>query len=198
MALCGNAKGHGDEPRPMRQNEQQLQGSIVTLRPSTLDDRRAVWEWGDRSDISPWTSLPPKRPGTYAEFREGWRDHYFDGSNPRLGRVFIIEVEQQAVGMVAHNDIDDQDARAEIDIWMSCEANCGRGYGPDAIMALAEHLKHAFALREVWAQPSARNPRSIRAFEKAGFMRVALPSREAFLEYGPRDYEDSVIMVKQL
>lgn len=182
----------------MRKDQIRLKESRVALRASTLDDRRAVWEWGDKSDISHWTNLPPQSPSTYDEFCEGWKAFYFDGSVPRFGRIFIIEVDDRPVGMIAYNDIDDDHQRVEIDIWMSCEANCGHGYGPEAILTLGEYLKQAFDLREVWAQPPVRNPRSIRAFEKAGFSWKKLSSEEAFEEYGSRDYEDSVLMVKRL
>ncbi len=172
----------------------QLRGSIVILRPSTLDDRQDCWQWGDRSDISHWTNPPPMAPSSFELFCEEWKPHYFDGSAPRLGRVFIIEVDHQAVGMIAYNDIDETHQRVEIDIWMSCQANCGRGYGPDAIDTLSRHIQDTFDLKETWAQPSARNLRSIRAFEKAGFVKSSRPVKD----YGKADCQDALLLVRQL
>ena len=166
----------------------------LVLRPSSMDDRRDVWQWGDWSDISHWTNPPPLKPSSFEEFCEGWKPYYFDGSSPRLGRVFIIEVAHQPVGMIAYNDIDESNQRVEIDIWMSCEANCGRGYGPAAINALSCYIEEAFHLKEVWAQPSGRNLRSVRAFEKAGFVRSSRPIEE----YGKPDCADSVSLVRHL
>jgi diamine N-acetyltransferase len=174
----------------------ELQGKRVRLRPSTLDDLRPVWAWANQSDIAPWANAF-QDPATYEEFCRDWKTHYFDGSAERLGRIFIIEVSSRPVGMIAYNDLDDEHRRVEIDIWLSCEASCGHGYGSDAIATLCEHLHNTFGLREIWAQPSERNPRSIRAFQKAGFQRIALPSRDAFLEYGPRDTDDSVLLSKE-
>jgi len=47
-------------------------------------------------------------------------------------------------------------------------------------------------------QPSARNPRTIRAYEKAGFARLPVTMEEARAEWGPNDYVDSVYMVKTM
>ena len=182
----------------MIRGDKILSGSRIRLRPSNPDDRRTVWEWGHTSDIARWVNLPPQTIPTYEEFCEGWKDFFYEGPSRPIGRVFVIEVEGRGVGMVAFNDIDEVHRRSEIDVWLSCEASCGHGYGPDAIVTLSEHLKQEFGLFEVWAQPSVRNPRSTRAFEKAGFHRVKLKAREDFLEYGPRDYEDSVLMVRKL
>jgi diamine N-acetyltransferase len=182
----------------MNRNSSYLKGSRVKLRPAALEDRRAVFEWGHTSDVAGWVNLPPQTVPTYEEFCEGWKDFFYDGSSRSIGRIFVIGAEGRPVGMIAYNDIDEVNRRSEIDIWLSCEASCGQGYGPDAALLLSEYLRAEFGLREVWAQPSARNPRSIRAFEKAGFVRLELGSKDEFLEYGPRDYEDSVLMVKQL
>jgi diamine N-acetyltransferase len=169
-------------------------GKVVKLRPSTPADRRDVWLWGDGSDISHWTNPPPMAPSSFEVFCEDWKPHYFDGSEPQRGRVFIIEVDGRAVGMIAYNHIDESHQRVEIDIWMSCEANCGRGYGSDALDLLNGYLRKTFKLKETWAQPSARNPRSIRAFAKAGFVKSSQPIED----YGRPDCEDAVLLVRQL
>jgi len=48
---------------------------------------------------------------------------------------------------------------------------------------------------EFMIQPSASNPRAIRAYEKAGFSRLDLPLESARELWGPNDYYDSVYMV---
>jgi diamine N-acetyltransferase len=187
-----------DDPGDGFSGSSAIQGSRVALRPAALQDRRAVFEWGHTSDIARWVNLPPEKAPTFEEFSEGWKDYFYDGPSRPMGRVFVIERDGRPVGMIAYNDIDNVHRRSEIDIWLSCEESCGHGYGPDAVMALMEFLQREFDLQEVWAQPSERNPRSIRAFEKAGFTRLELETKADFLKYGPRDYEDSVLMVKRL
>jgi RimJ/RimL family protein N-acetyltransferase len=104
------------------------------------------------------------------------------------------------VGQVNYNDIHERGGRrrTELDIWMRCEACCGKEYGTDALDALCRHLHERFGVAEFMVQPSARNPRAIRAYEKAGFRRLDLPIDEARALWGPSDYADSVYMVRSI
>jgi RimJ/RimL family protein N-acetyltransferase len=80
---------------------------------------------------------------------------------------------------------------------MSCEANCGKGYGPDAIRALCTWLAAEFGVRTFMMQPSARNPRAIRAYEKAGFVRTPATAGEIRADWGGVDHPDSVLMIRR-
>ena len=176
-----------------------IKGTQVTLRPATLDDKRMIYDWAHRSDIAHQLHLPPDdHLCTWEEWCEDWQPHYFDDSAPELGRFFVIMVEGCPVGAVAHNCIDGELRTTELDIWMSCEANCGKGYGPDALGALCDHLSRTRAVSEFWLQPSARNPRAVRAYEKAGFKRRELTREEAEDLFGGVDSPDSVFLVKRL
>jgi RimJ/RimL family protein N-acetyltransferase len=79
---------------------------------------------------------------------------------------------------------------------MNSEANCGKGFGPDAILALCAYLREEFAITTFMMQPSARNPRAVRAYKKAGFMVVSATSEEIKAEWGGVDHHDSVLMIK--
>jgi RimJ/RimL family protein N-acetyltransferase len=81
---------------------------------------------------------------------------------------------------------------------MRSEVCCGKGYGTDALDALCRHLHQRFGITDFMVQPSARNPRAIRAYEKLGFTRLDLPLEEARRLWGPSDYEDSVYMVRTI
>jgi len=47
-------------------------------------------------------------------------------------------------------------------------------------------------------QPSARNPRAIRAYEKAGFIQVSATPEEIQAEWGGVDHSDSVLMIREM
>ena len=178
-----------------------MKGEIVELRPATMDDRRPIFEWLACSDITSAAMGPPLYPEsvpcTWEEFCAGYKTHYFDGSVPRLGRCFVILADGEAVGQVNYNDIPDLETAVELDIWLRARKYCGKGYGPDALEVLIEYLYREFGVTEFFLQPSARNPRAIRAYEKAGFQRVDLPLEEAEVRYSPKDYSDSVYLVKK-
>jgi RimJ/RimL family protein N-acetyltransferase len=81
---------------------------------------------------------------------------------------------------------------------MRSAADCGKGHGTDALDALCQDLHRRFGVEQFMVQPSARNPRAIRAYEKLGFIRLDLPLEEARALWGPNDYVDSVYMVRTI
>ncbi len=172
------------------------------LRPSAPEDERTILDWLYRSDLTPTMLGPPLYPERPipppGEPDGGYEPLYFDGSAPELGRCFLILADGEPVGQVNYNDIHERGGRrrTELDIWMRSEACCGKGYGTDALDALCRYLHERFGVVEFMVQPSARNPRAIRAYEKAGFRRLGLPIDEARSLWGPSDYADSVYMVR--
>lgn len=179
-----------------------IKGKQVALRPATEQDKRMVYEWLTGSDITPSIMGPPRFPDhpvpTWGEFCADYRPHFFNGSSPELGRCFIIMVDCIPIGQINHDKIDQQRRRTELDIWMSCEANCGKGYGPDALLTLCGYLSQVYGILEFVMRPSARNHRAIRVYEKAGFQRVESTPEQEKARYGPRDYTDSIVLIKRM
>jgi len=181
-----------------------IQGVRVVLQPATPEDEPHILDWLFRSDVTPSMLGPPlfpERPTPLPEDSgERFDPQYFDGTAPELGRCFLILVDGAPVGQVIYNDIVEQDGRkrVELDIWMRSEACCGRGYGTDALDALCRYLHERFGVEQFMVQPSARNPRAIRAYEKVGFRRLEVPLESARVLWGPNDYWDSVYMVRTI
>lgn len=173
-----------------------IKGKRTTLRPATLEDRRTIFEWGHDSDVAPFIYPSGGATKTFEDFCADWKVHFFTDEAPELGRMFVILYEDSPVGTVAYNDIDPKN-RVELDIWMNSEANCGRGFGPDAINALCSYLTVEFRVRTFMMQPSARNPRAIRAYEKAEFVRTPATPEQIRAEWGGVDSEDSVLMIRK-
>ncbi len=184
--------------------DELLAGRMVTLRPAKAEDKRSIYRWLACSDLSAMMSGPPVYPErpvpTWEEFCADYAQHYFDDSAPLLGRCFVIVVDGADVGQINYNDIEELHGsrRVELDIWLRSQADCGKGYGPDALRTLCRYLSDRFGVREFMVQPSARNPTAIHAYEKAGFTRLPLSPESARAEWGPLDYVDSVIMVKRV
>jgi RimJ/RimL family protein N-acetyltransferase len=188
----------------MTLNEQIIPGKRVVLRPTTPEDAVHVHDWLFRSDVTSSLMGPPlfpERPVPLPEdSTQDFDPHYFDGSAPALGRSFLIVVDGEPVGQVNYNDISERSGRkgTELDIWLRSGSLCGKGYGTDALEALCHYLHEQFGVEEFMVQPSARNPRAIRAYEKAGFARLGLPIEKARELWGPNDNDDSVYMVKTI
>ncbi len=185
-------------------------GDRVTLIPATLADKQNVYEWCFHSETTKSHSGPPDYPNhpisTPEDFFEGvggYEDYYFTGSNPESGRGYLILHNGGQVGFISYTAFHLQPNMAELDIWMNSEANCGRGFGTDAILTLAGHLAKTLGKREFIMRPSLKNVRANKAYEKAGFK----PSdkhpdeylREEYISvFSDGDYgaEESALLVK--
>jgi len=177
-------------------------GERINLKPATLKDKRMVYEWASQTDITKsMMGLPtfPDQPiPTWEKFNNDYKDYYFDGSKPELGRGYLICTENETVGFVNYNDINFDERYTELDIWLKSESYCGKGYGSDAILTLCKFLKENYNLNYVIMEPSKRNPRAIQSYKNAGFKEVPLSIKETKEKYGPGDYYDGIYMLKQL
>jgi RimJ/RimL family protein N-acetyltransferase len=182
--------------------DQTILGMRVVLRAATTEDESQILRWLLKSDITPSILGPPRFPErpvpSLDDPSQRLDRHYLDGTAPELGRCFLILIDGEPVGQVTYNDIVERDEwkQVELDIWMRSESCCGKGYGTDALDALCAYLHERFGVGRFMVQPSARNPRAIRAYEKAGFKRLELPIDAARELWGPNDYDDSVYMVR--
>ena len=180
----------------------KLQGQIVTLRFAEESDRRRIYEWLAHSDLTPAMMGPPAFPSqpvpTWEEFCSDYKSHYFDDSAPLSGRSFIIEAEQDDVGVVSYNCVDLEKRETELDIWLRSEGDCGKGYGSDALKILCAYLHRQHGVEYFMIKPSKRNQRAIGAYKKAGFQLSPLPVEEQAARYGPGEYEDTIVLVKRI
>lgn len=185
-------------------NSRLLRGKLVTLCLSTRADRRRIFNWLANSDLTSSMLGEPAFPDepvpSWEEFCEDHTPHFFEGEITEQGRCFIMQVNNEDVGQIYFNDIETKNGikRVELDMWMRAEKYCGRGYGSDALNTLCEFLAKRFGVEQFMVQPSSRNRRAIRAYEKVGFVRLDIPLEVAVKEWGSNDYDDSVHMVKTI
>jgi len=185
-------------------NNEFIHGRLVALRLSTLDDRKRIYDWFAYSDLTASMAgeplFPDSPPATWEEFCEDHTPHFFEGDITEQGRCFIMQINGEDIGQIYFNDINTKNGikRVELDMWMRSEKFCGKGYGSDALKTLCDFLAKRFGVEQFMVQPSARNPRAIRAYEKVGFVRATVPLEEAVRDWGPNDYYDSVYMVKTI
>ncbi len=176
-----------------------LTGAQTVLRKAAEADRRNVFEWLTRSDLTPWMMGPPRFPDhpipSWEEFCADYRPHYFDDSKPRAGRCYIIQASGTDVGVVCYNALR-ADGTTDVDIWLRCEADCDKGTGSDALSMLTDYLNRTFGVTKVVVSPSARNHRAIAAYKKAGFQPVPLQMQGQFVKPEEMEYQDNVVLVK--
>ncbi len=174
----------------------------ISLRPAVASDRRQVYEWLAKSDVTPSMMGPPDYPDlsipTWEEFCADYVPHYFDDSEPLSGRCFIIVSEGQDEGVVCHNAIDEQRRLTELDIWLQAKVYFGKGYGSGTLRHLCAYLHEAYGVEEFIVRPSKRNRRAIAAYKRAGFELQPLTPAEQRTRFGDGDYDDCVVLLKRL
>lgn len=128
---------------------------------------------------------------------EGVRRKYFgQGTDPSATKVeeyqaCLVEQESNPVGFVqfyrllepelASFELPRDERVFGLDLFLGDPANWGHGLGTRVIGMTRDHLRGARRATRVVADPRVENPRSLRAFEKAGFRKTRfLPAHEAF------------------
>ncbi|WP_321383547.1 GNAT family N-acetyltransferase [uncultured Enterococcus sp.] len=182
--------------------------SKIKLVPARLEDRKKVYDWCFQSETTKSHSGPPhfseKSIASYEEFcTQYYEEYYFTGSNPEKGRGYLIVVEHVSVGFVSYSAFHLKPSHAEFDIWMNSEANCGKGFGTEALVLLSEFLEKEMNVTTFIIAPSVQNKRAVRSYEKAGFQ-LSNRRMKDFLKdeyisiYGEGDYgvEETALMLK--
>ena len=187
-----------------------IEGTRIHLVPATLHDKQAVYQWCFHSETTPSHSGPPHFPDVLIPSFEAfcadyYDDDFFTDAAPNRGRGYIIRHKEQPVGFVSYTSFHMKPGKAEFDIWMNCEANCGKGFGTDALLTLANELADTLGVCEFIMRPSAKNRRALRAYQKAGFEASRQPPSDYLLAeylslYGDGDYGEgeTALLVKRI
>lgn len=193
-------------------NSPTIKGNKIELVPATLADRKKVYEWCFQSETTKSHAGPPDYPDiaipTYEEFCSsddgGYTEYYFTGAKPNDGRGFLIVHSGEPVGFVSYCSFHLKPHISELDIWMKSEANCGKGFGTDALIALGDYLNNTMGIDTLIMAPSIKNTRAIKAYGKAGFERTDKPMTDFLLDeylpvFGAGDYGEgeTAILVKR-
>ena len=148
----------------------------VGFRPLTVGDLPLVYDWLGREHVRRWWGEPGSYDDAIAEYLAA-----IEGRDPT--DLYAIVVAGASVGLVQtylladYPDyaalIDADDAGAGLDLLLGEASLTGSGLGTHVIRSFASKVVFARAETQVCvADPDMRNLASIRAFEKAGFLRV--------------------------
>ena len=166
-------------PDLLRVHAVHLQGERVTLRPMTEEDWPHVLAWNADPEVLVWSD------GTDEVRPEEDTKSIYRGVS-LFALVFVIEMEGEPIGecwlqkmnlpeMIAL--FPGQDLR-RLDIMIGRKDLWGHGLGSDAIRTLADFGLEQERADAIFAMVSARNPRSQRAFLRAGFEFLPLAATE--------------------
>ncbi|MFP4473574.1 MAG: GNAT family N-acetyltransferase [Candidatus Omnitrophota bacterium] len=181
-----------------------IKGSKIKLRPAVLPERRLIYAWLAKSDLTPSFMGPPDYPDSYIptfkEFCQDYKESFFMPAGNRSGRNFIIIANNIRVGTIGYDLFDDRKLRLVLDIWMRAEKYCGKGYGTDALTTICGFLNKRYGIKNFYILPSSRNKRAIAAYRKSGFKPIKMSRNAAKKEFGVDIYDchDNIVMRKTL
>ena len=181
-----------------------IKGSKIKLRPTVLSERRLIYAWLAKSDLTPSFMGPPNYPDshipTLKEFCQDYKESFFSSVGNKSGRNFIIIANNIRVGTIGYDLFDDRKLRVVLDIWMRSERFCGKGYGSDALTTICDFLNKRYGIKDFYISPSSRNKRAIAAYRKAGFRPIKMSRSVAKNEFGVDIYDlhDNIVMRKIL
>ncbi|TCT17197.1 diamine N-acetyltransferase [Natranaerovirga pectinivora] len=188
-----------------------IKGQQIILKPSKLSDKRKIYEWLCLSETARSHMGPPNFEDTpipsWEEYCEDFEDYYFDGSKPECGQLWIISYENEEIGAICYSSFHLKGKSAELDIWMSTEKHCGKGFGSESIKVFCDYLIQILGIERFIIRPSKRNTRAVRAYEKGGFVKVLDEDKQKVVKeflldeyldvYGQGDYGigDDVVLI---
>jgi RimJ/RimL family protein N-acetyltransferase len=149
----------------------------LSFRPLELRDLPLMQRWHGEPHVRAWWRQDPDEHALLAKY--GPR---IDGTEPT--HVFVIEQRTRPIGWIQWyrwRDYPEHAARlgadatsAGIDLAIGAPAMLGLGIGPRAIRAFVDRVVFRDAsISACISDPEERNTRSLRAFERAGFVRMA-------------------------
>ncbi|MDD3945397.1 MAG: GNAT family protein [Bacteroidales bacterium] len=189
-------------PRPV--NKIQSPESKIQLRKAVLADRPVIYEWMAKSNITSsmmgYPLFPEAPVPSYEEFVDDFSDDFFTEDSDSPGKSFIIMDQNTEVGTLCYDLMNLKKKWVVLDVWLRDEQYCGKGYGSEALKLICYHLFRTKNIVQFYIAPSLRNPRAIKAYEKAGFKKLKMNRSKAAKKFGVDifDYNDNVVMKKTL
>lgn len=149
----------------------------ITFRPLSLDDLPTLHEWLSRPHVAEWWGVP----GTVAEVVADYQPSLEPDATTR---GFIAWAGGQPIGYIQSYvaagsedgwwpEVTDPGVRG-IDQFLADAATLGQGVGTAMVRAFVIQLFLDPTVTLIQADPSPRNERAVRCYEKAGFRRVGV------------------------
>jgi UDP-2,4-diacetamido-2,4,6-trideoxy-beta-L-altropyranose hydrolase len=134
----------------------------LSLRPATRDDARMIFEW--RND--PWIVErgSSNRAVTWDE-HEAWFGQALANADMK---IFVAEHEGKPIGQVRFQRSNANEAVIAVYLLRD---HVGQGLGVEAIRDGSRAILNAWPVQRVHARVLNSNAQSVRAFEKAGFVK---------------------------
>lgn len=165
----------------------ELTGEKLYLREIAVTDTEDIVRWRNRDEVRAFFI---NRDLFTIESHTAWLNTVV--AQGKAAQFIIVDKSKDyAFGSVYLRDIDYGYKKAEFGIFIGEEQYRGAGYGSEAIRLILEYGFEHLQLNKISLRVLADNPRAIKAYENAGFVREGYLRQEHFIE---NKYVDIILM----
>ncbi|UDF03307.1 UDP-4-amino-4,6-dideoxy-N-acetyl-beta-L-altrosamine N-acetyltransferase [Asticcacaulis sp. AND118] len=153
----------------------------AALRPLTAEDRDRLFDWRNRDEVRRFMYTDMVIP---RERHDAW----FDGlSDNETRRYFIIEWDDEPVGLANFVDIDRVSQKAAWAFYLAEPAARGKGLGAWVEFRMIEHAFDELKLEKLWCEVLESNAAVWKLHLSFGFQKEAHFRRHVVKSDGPHD-----------
>lgn len=157
----------------------------IKLRPLEPADIDLLYHWENDSGI--WEVSDTKTPFSKHILAQYILESAKGIYETQQLRLIIENHENEAVGALDLFDFEPYHLRAGVGVLVHKETDQNHGYATDALKALSNYAQQVLGLKQLYANISGNNEKSIKLFEKAGFQKVGLKKKWAKTSSGWKD-----------
>ena len=165
-----------------------LIGDNVYLRAIEQEDAPHFVEWLNDPEVRCYLarSFPPLNLGREREWIE---QLYKDQSRVVFG--IVLKTSDKLIGSTGLEGIDWRSRRAGFGIAIGDKTQWSKGFGTEATKLIVRYGFDTLNLNRIFLHVFDHNPRAMRAYEKAGFVREGVLRQDRYIEGA---YRDSIVM----
>lgn len=147
-----------------------ITGEGFILRSFRLTDKKSLAKYANNKNIS--NNLRDRFPHPYTEEGAEWFINFVLSDNDPV-KNFIIDINDEAAGTISIFPGEDvYRLNAEIGYWLG-EEHWGKGIMTAVIKATVKYAFENLGIKRIYATPFATTIGSVKALEKAGFIKEA-------------------------
>ncbi len=144
----------------------------------TIEEEDIEWMRDNINDPEVRKTITARYPTNTKQEKEFFEDV---ASKREEGVHLIIAREKKRIGMISLFDINRDEGRAEIGIWVT-PSKQARGHGTKACELITDYGFRELRLHRIYARVLENNPASLKMFEKLGFEKEGALRDHGFID----------------
>ena len=139
----------------------------VVIRPIEREELTLIQRWYNDDEVMHWAS--GSRPNMMASLdylNEVWYDEIYSDTTTKM----MIEADGGiSIGVIGYRNLNVQERRCRLSVFIGEKEFWGKGYGTDAINAYLRFLFNRWNLNRIEVDTWDGNDRAIKSYKKCGF-----------------------------